>query len=35
MGYQSGELTFNDMLVESVIALADWDKVGQLLEDHL
>ncbi|QDA30270.1 hypothetical protein [Paenibacillus polymyxa] len=32
--YKAGQLTYNDMLVESVIALADWDKLGPLLEDH-
>ncbi|MFC5402273.1 hypothetical protein [Cohnella soli] len=33
--YKDGQLFYSDMLVETVIALADWNKVGQALEDHL
>ncbi|WP_163860356.1 hypothetical protein [Paenibacillus elgii] len=33
--YKTGELTYTDMLVESVIALADWNKVGKFLENDL
>lgn len=33
--YKNGELSFIDMLAESVIILADWDNVGRNLENYL
>lgn len=33
--YKTGKLSYMDMLVEAVIALSDWNKVGLFVEDAL